>query len=133
MKFAIKRVLAGVVLAGLMGLLSGCYVAPGYSYVQSNGYAGDAYYGSAPTVVYGGGYPYYGYYGYPYGYYGYGCCYGPGVIVGGGWYGGHYYRGGYYRGGYRGGYSGGYHGGHGGYGGGHGGGSHGSSGGGHSH
>lgn len=70
-----KRLFAGLVLGGLISLLAGCYVAPGYSYVQSNGYAGDAYYGSGPAVVYD--YPY----GYPYGYYGgawgyYGCCYG---------------------------------------------------------
>ena len=110
MNISIKRVLAGLSLGGLISLLSGCYVAPGYSYVQGNGYAGDAYYGSGPAVVYD--YPY-GYY--PYGYYGgvwgyYGCCYG-------GWYGrGRYWHGGghggYYRGGGHGGYSG--HGGHGG-------------------
>jgi hypothetical protein len=75
MNISLKRVLAGMTLAGLTSLLSGCYVAPGYSYVQSNGYVGDAYYGSGPAVVYD--YPY----GYPYGYYGgawgyYGCCYG---------------------------------------------------------
>lgn len=72
MNIPLKRVLAGLTLVGLISLLSGCYVAPGYSYVQSNGYAGDAYYGSGPAVVYD--YPYYGYpygYGYyPYGYYG---------------------------------------------------------------
>ena len=74
MKIHLKSVLAGLVLASLTSLLSGCYVAPDYSYVRSNGYAGDAYYGSGPAVVYD--YPY----GYPYGYYGgawgyYGCCY----------------------------------------------------------
>jgi hypothetical protein len=70
MNISLKRALAGMTLAGLIGLLSGCYVAPGYSYVHSNGYAGDAYYGSGPAVVYD--YPAYGYpYGYyPYGYYG---------------------------------------------------------------
>ena len=77
MNISFKRVLAGMTLAGLISLLSGCYVAPDYSYVRSNGYAGDAYYGSGPAVVYD--YPYG--YGYPYGYYGggwgyYGCCYG---------------------------------------------------------
>ncbi|RDS80388.1 hypothetical protein DWU99_19515 [Dyella psychrodurans] len=127
-----KRVISGLVLAALTGLLSGCYIAPGYSYVQGNGYAGDAYYGTGPSVVYS--YPYYGYYPYGYGYgYGYyGCCYGPGVIVGGYWYGGHYYRGGggwHGRGGWSGGH-GGWSGGHGGWSGGHGA-SHGSSGGGH--
>jgi hypothetical protein len=93
MKFVAKHLLAGLVVVVSASLLSGCYIAPGYSYVQSNGYVGDAYYGTAPAVVYGGYYPYgYGYY--PYGYYGYyGCCYGPGVIVGGGWYGGRYWRG----------------------------------------
>jgi hypothetical protein len=131
MKPAIKRLLSALILIVLMSLLSGCYVAPGYSYVRGGGYGGDAYYGSGPAVVYNGYYPYgygYGYGGYPYGYYGgyYGCCYGPGVIIGGGWYGRGYYGRGYYgRGGY----------GHGGYGHGGGGGhtaSHGSSsGGGH--
>ncbi|RUL69588.1 hypothetical protein [Dyella choica] len=87
MNKSVKRVLACLTVAGLISLLSGCYVAPGYSYVQSNGYAGDAYYGSGPAVVYD--YPY----GYPYGYYGgawgyYGCCYG-------GWYGRGYWHGGH--------------------------------------
>ncbi|GLQ46605.1 hypothetical protein GCM10007862_16560 [Dyella lipolytica] len=114
MKYTIKRLLTGLVLAVLMGALSGCYVAPGYSYVQGNGSAGDVYYGSGPAVVYNGYYPYgYGYY--PYGYYGYyGCCYAPGVFVGGGWYGGRYWRG---NPGWRGGS--GWHG-HGGWSGGHG-------------
>lgn len=132
MKSAIKRSLSGLALIVLMSLLSGCYIAPDYSYVRSNGYAGDAYYGSGPSVVYNGYYPYgYGGYGYPYGYgyYGgyYGCCYGPGVIVGGGWYGrgGHYWRGGDWHGG-----GGGWHGRGGWSGGGHGA-SHGSGGGGH--
>lgn len=109
MKSVIKRLLVGLVLIVLMGALSGCYVAPGYSYVRGNGYGGDAYYGSGPAVVYNGYYPY-GYYPYGYGYYSgyYGCCYGPGVIVGGGWYrGGRYWHG-----------NSGWHG-HGGWGGGH--------------
>jgi hypothetical protein len=120
MKHPIKRLLAALTLAMLMGLLSGCYVAPGYSYVQSNGAAGDVYYGSGPAVVYNGYYPYYGYGYYPYGgywggYYGgyYGCCWG-------GYYGGRYWRGGggwHGRGGWSGGRGGGWHGG-----GGHGGG-----------
>ncbi|GLQ87571.1 hypothetical protein [Dyella flagellata] len=85
MNISIKHALAGVTLAGLISLLSGCYVAPDYSYVRSSGYAGDVYYGSGPAVVYD--YPY----GYPYGYYGgawgyYGCCYG-------GWYGRGHWRG----------------------------------------
>lgn len=106
MKRSIKRLLAVLTLAMLMVSLSGCYVAPGYSYVQGNGVVGDAYYGTAPAVVYGGYYPYYDYGYYPYGYYGYwggyyGCCWG------GGWYG----RGRYYYGhggsGWRGGHAGG--------------------------
>ncbi|QAU23423.1 hypothetical protein EO087_05040 [Dyella sp. M7H15-1] len=90
MKHSIKRLLAALTLATLMVLLSGCYIAPGYGYVQGNGVVGDTYYGTAPTVVYN--YPYYGYgYGYyPYGYWGgyYGCC----------WGGGYYGRGRYWSG-----------------------------------
>jgi hypothetical protein len=89
-----KRLLAVLSLMAATGMLSGCYIAPDYGYVQSNGYTGDVYYGTAPAAVYGYGYYAPWYYGYPYyGYYG--CCWGPGVIVGGGWYGGRYYRGGY--------------------------------------
>jgi hypothetical protein len=84
---ALKRLLAGVAVLGATSLLSGCYVSPDYSYVRGNGYAGAAYYGQGPTVVYRG------YDAYPYPYY-YGCCWAPGVTVGGVWYGGHrYYRG----------------------------------------
>jgi hypothetical protein len=112
MKHSIKRLLAALTLATLMALLSGCYVAPGYSYVQGNGAGGDVYYGASPGVVYNG----YGY-GYGVGYWGgyYGCCWG------GRYYGGRYWRGG-----------GGWHGRGGGWSGGHGGGGHGGgSGGGH--
>jgi hypothetical protein len=121
----IKRLLAALALVLLTGALSSCYIAPGYSYVQGSGYAGDVYYGSAPTAGYYSYYPGYGYYPYGYGY-GWGCCYGPTVV--GGWWGGGYYGGRYYGRGY---YGRGY------YGGGHGewsghGASHGSSGGGHS-
>jgi hypothetical protein len=102
----IKRLLAAFALVVATGALSGCYIAPGYSYVQGNGSAGDVYYGSASAGYYGY-YPSYGYYPYDYGY-GWGCCYGP-AIVGGWWGGGYYGRGyygrGYYRGG-RGGWSG---------------------------
>ena len=93
-----KRLLAALALAASTAMLSGCYIQPDYGYVRGNGYAGDAYYGSAP--VYSSGYyaPYYGYYGYGYGY---GCCWAPGLFWGGGWYGGRYYRGGY-RGGWHG-------------------------------
>lgn len=88
-----KRLLAVLSLVAATAVLSGCYVAPGYGYVQGNGYTGAAYYGTAPAAVYDYGYYSPWYYGYPYyGYYG--CCWGPGVIVGGGWYGGRYYRGG---------------------------------------
>lgn len=102
----IKRLLLALALAVFMGALSGCYVAPGYSYVQGGPYGGGAYYGAGPAVVYNGYSSYYGgYYGsyYPYGYgYGggyYGCCYG------GGWYGygGRYYWRGRGYGGWRGG------------------------------
>lgn len=89
-----KRLLAALVLVALAALLSGCYVAPGYSYVRASPYAGPVYYGNA--VVRNDGYYvtpgwYDGYYG---GYYG--CCYAPGVTIGGVWYrGGRGYRHGY--------------------------------------
>lgn len=93
-----QRLLCGLIVIAFAGLASGCYVAPPYSYVRGTTYAGSAYYGEGPAVVYRSSY-----YGYPYDpyYYGYGCCWAPGVAVGGVWYrgyGGH----GYYRGGYRG-------------------------------
>ena len=81
-----KRLLGGLVLVALAALLSGCYYDPGYSYVRASPYAGPAYYGNG--VVYGddGYYAAPGWYG---GWYdGYGCCYAPGVAVGGVWYGG---------------------------------------------
>lgn len=122
-----KRLLSGIVLVVLAGLLSGCYYDPGYSYVRGNGYAGPAYYGYtydngyyvAPTWYDG----WYGNYGYGYGGYGYyGCCY----VRHGGYRGGGYrYHGGHApRGGWHG--SGGSHGGHdgGGHRGGHRGGDH---------
>ncbi|GAB2585392.1 hypothetical protein ISP15_10860 [Dyella jejuensis] len=96
MNNSVKYLLAGLMLAGSLVALSGC--VPSYSYVQGNGYAGDAYYGSGPAVIYGDPYGYYpwgGYYGgYWGGYYGYyggyrGCCHG----------GGRYWRGGGLRGG----------------------------------
>ena len=101
-----KHLLAGIALVAVTSVLSGCYVAPDYSYVRGNGYGGDAYYGSGPAVVYNGYYAP-GLYGYGYGGYGYGlygCCYAPGIY--GYWYGGRYYRGrgGYYHGGYGGGW-----------------------------
>lgn len=101
-----KRLLAGLTLVAATAALSGCYYDPGYSYVRSSTYVGDAYYGSGRTVVYDDGYyaP-----AYPTYYSGYGCCYAPPVTVGisGVWYGGsrwhdhggRYYRGGNYRGG----------------------------------
>jgi hypothetical protein len=87
-----KRVLAGLALALGTAALSGCYYDPGYSYVRSNGYQGDAYYGEGPAVIYEPDY-YSGYYGPGWGY---GCCYAPGVSVGisGTWYrDSHRYRG----------------------------------------
>ena len=122
-----KRLLAGLTLCTAIGALSGCYYDPGYSYVRSNAYAGDVYYGAATTVYsdgdyYGGAYPSYWYPGYD-------CCYGGGINV---WYGRGYYRGrpGYWGHGYggRGGYvghGGNWHGGGGHWSGGHGGGWHG--------
>jgi hypothetical protein len=84
-----KRILAALALVIVAAFLSGCYYDPGYSYVRSAGYGGDAYYGQGHTV-YDGGYYAPGYYD---GYYGsgyYGCCYAPGLSVGisSGWYGG---------------------------------------------
>lgn len=90
-----KYLLACLILMAATVSLSGCYYDPGYSYVRSSGYNGDAYYGQgAPTYYaapgyYDGYYP--GYYGYGY----YGCCHAPGVSVGisSVWYGGsRYYR-----------------------------------------
>jgi hypothetical protein len=85
-----KRMLAGLTLAIATAALSGCYYDPGYSYVRSAPYAGDAYYGSGTTVVYDDGYYAPAYYG---GYYG--CCWAPPVTVGisGIWYGGSRYHG----------------------------------------
>lgn len=85
-----KRMLAGLALVLGTAALSGCYYDPGYSYVRSNGYQGDAYYGEGPSVIYEPDY-----YGYG-GYYGPGWGYAPGVSVGirGTWYGdSHRYRG----------------------------------------
>lgn len=86
-----KRMLAGWVVALAAATLSGCYYDPGYSYVRSNGYQGDAYYGEGRPVIYDDGYApsYYGptYYGDGY--------YAPGVSVGisSVWYGGSGHRG----------------------------------------
>ena len=41
-----KRILACLVLIGVT-TLSGCYYNPGYSYVRTTGYGGDAYYGTS--------------------------------------------------------------------------------------
>ena len=138
-----KRLLAGFVLVALTALLSGCYYDPGYSYVRSSPYAGPAYYGNG--VVYSDAYyaspSWYG--GWYDGGYGYGCCYAPGVTIGGDRYdrGGyrHYRgRGGEWRGGNRGDWHGGNRGGGrghagGGWGGGHGHGGDGRRGGDHHH
>ena len=89
-----KRMLAGLALVLGTAALSGCYYDPGYSYVRSNGYQGEAYYGEGPSVIYEPDYSYYGgYYGPGWGY---GCCYSSGVSVGisGTWRGdSHHYRG----------------------------------------
>jgi len=89
-----KRLLALASILGATVLLSGCYVAPDYSYVRGNGYQGGAYYGSGPAVIYNDSYyasPYYdgGYYG---------CCWAPGITVGGVWYSRPYDDHRYYRG-----------------------------------
>ncbi|WP_329740797.1 hypothetical protein [Dyella sp. A6] len=91
-----KRLLAIASILAATALLSGCYVAPGYSYVRSNGYQGGAYYGRGPAVIYNDSYyasPYY----YGYGGYGYGCCVAPGITVGGVWYSRPRYGGDYHR------------------------------------
>jgi len=86
-----KRLLASLILITAVASLSGCYYDPGYSYVRSSGYGGDAYYGQGAATYYAAPGYYDGYYGS--GYYGsdyYGCCYQPGLSVGisSGWYGG---------------------------------------------
>jgi hypothetical protein len=84
-----KRLIAGLATIAATALLSGCYVSPDYSYVRGNGYQGSVYYGQGPSVIYRDNY-----YASPYYHGGYGCCWAPGVSVGGVWYGGHrYYRG----------------------------------------
>jgi hypothetical protein len=91
-----KRLLSGFVLVALAALLSGCYYDPGYSYVRATPYAGPAYYGNGYYAAPG----WYGYDGWYDGWYG--CCYAPGVTIGGVWYsrGGYrHYRGGGWRGG----------------------------------
>ncbi|MBD8899188.1 hypothetical protein [Rhodanobacter sp. DHG33] len=98
-----KRLLSVFALVALTALLSGCYYEPSYGYVRPTAYAGAAYYGN--STAYGDGYyaapGWYGYDGW-YGGYGYGCCYAPGVVVGGVWYDHwghrHYGGGGYVRG-----------------------------------
>lgn len=76
-----KRLMAGIALLIGTAALSGCYYDPGYSYVRSAGYQGDAYYGDGGGTVYDDGYAP-GYYASP-GYYGSGYYggYAPGVNV----------------------------------------------------
>ena len=76
-----KRLMAGIALLIGTAALSGCYYDPGYSYVRSTGYQGDAYYGDGGSTVYDDGYAP-GYYATP-GYYGSGYYggYGSGVNV----------------------------------------------------
>lgn len=85
-----QRLVCGLAVVAFAALASGCYVAPPYSYVRGTTYAGSAYYGEGPAVVYRSSYydyPYASYYG------GYGCCWASGVTVGGVWYrGGHGHR-----------------------------------------
>ncbi|TAL74610.1 MAG: hypothetical protein EPN56_01765 [Rhodanobacter sp.] len=94
-----RHFIGGLAVIAFAGLVSGCYVAPPYSYVRGTTYAGSAYYGEGPTVIYRGSYdayPYTPYYG---GYYG--CCWSSGGVVRGGWqrgYGGHRYDRDDYRG-----------------------------------
>jgi hypothetical protein len=80
-----KRLLASLALIVAATTLSGCYYDPGYSYVRSSGYSGDAYYGRGGSDYVVPGY-YDGYYGS--GYYG-GYGYAPGVSV---WYSDSHYR-----------------------------------------
>jgi hypothetical protein len=85
-----KRLMAGIALLIGTAALSGCYYDPGYSYVRSTGYQGDAYYGDGGGAVYDEGYApaYYaapGYYGSGY-YGGYGS--GVNVDIGTVWYSG---------------------------------------------
>jgi hypothetical protein len=80
-----KLVIRSMVLVGALALLAGCVYGPGYGYVRSDGYNGDAYYGVSSPYYYDG-------------YYGGWCC---GPALGIGVYGDYYYRGGY-RGGHRG-------------------------------
>ncbi len=89
-----KRLLASLIMGVAAATLSGCYYDPGYSYVRSSGYGGDAYYGRGGSDYVVPGY-YDGYYGS--GYYG-GYGYAPGVSV---WYSDSHYRHDGYRG-YRG-------------------------------
>jgi hypothetical protein len=94
-----KRLLATLALIAAASALSGCYYDPGYSYVRSSGYSGDAYYGEGGNAYYAAPGYYDGYYGSGYsggGYYGYS----PGVSIGisSGWYGGSRYRYDGYRG-----------------------------------
>lgn len=102
MKSAIKILSVAAVLLAL----GGC-VYPDYGYVRSDGYYGDAYYGT----YYG---PYGGYSPYYYGSGYYGPAFGLGVIYSSGSRGFHgrgYHGRGGFRGGYRGGYRGGFRGG----------------------
>lgn len=84
-----KKWLLGGAVVIAASLLSGCYVAPGYSYVR-DGYGGDAYYGRG-TTVYDDGYYAPDYYAPGYyrpGYYGgYGYPGGVSVGIGATWYG----------------------------------------------
>jgi hypothetical protein len=91
-----KRLLSTLGLVAAFAALSGCYYDPGYSYVRSSGYSGDAYYGEQVVQpAYSGGY-YDDYYGNDYGNE-YDGGYAPGVSIGisSGWYGNS--GGGYYR------------------------------------
>lgn len=89
-----KPLLASFILIAAASL-SGCYYDPGYSYVRSSGYGGDAYYGQGVATYYAAPGYYDGYYPSYYGSSYYGCCYAPSLSVGisSGWYGGsRYYR-----------------------------------------
>ena len=79
-----KRLLITLGLVAAFAGLSGCYYDPGYSYVRSSGYSGDAYYGQEVVrPAYSGGY-YDDYYSD-----GLSGGYAPGVSIGinSGWYG----------------------------------------------
>ncbi|MEP7098291.1 MAG: hypothetical protein ABI748_11550 [Dokdonella sp.] len=74
-----KLVIRSAIVLIAVAALGGCVYGPGYGYVRSDGYNGDAYYGNSYS------YPPYdnGYSGYYPGYYGYGPSFGLDLSYGG--------------------------------------------------